>query len=187
MHFALRAESWFQDATGENLLAGAAPFYDTYETRDGKYVSIGSLEPQFYALLLQKLGLDPEKHGGLGAASLLEPAARERWPQLRAALTELFRTRTRDEWCALLEGTDVCFAPVLSLKEAAQHPHNVARKTFVDVDGTVQNAPAPRFSRTPSAMPEPPRSPGEDTGSVLQELGLSVQDLQRLRDGGVLK
>jgi alpha-methylacyl-CoA racemase len=187
MHFALRAESWFHDATGENLLAGAAPFYDTYETRDGKYISVASLEPQFYALLLEKLGLDVAKFGGLGAQTMNDPAARQRWPQLRVALRELFLTRTREQWCQVLEGTDVCFAPVLSLEEAAHHPHNVARKTFIDVDGTVQNAPAPRFSRTPAGSPMGPRSPGEDTEAVLRGIGIGEAEIERLRGLGVLK
>ncbi len=187
MHFGFRAESWFTDTTGENFLAGGAPFYDTYETKDGKYVSIGSLEPQFYALLLEKLGLDPQVFGGLGAETVTDPEARQRWPALRVALTAAFRTRTRDEWCQLLEGTEVCFAPVLSLEEAVRHPHNAARKTFIDVDGTVQNAPAPRFSRTPSSAPAPPRSPGVDTEAVLREIGLDDAEIGRMRAAGVVK
>jgi alpha-methylacyl-CoA racemase len=186
MFFAFRADSYFRDSTGENFLAGGAPIYDTYETRDGRYISIGSLEPQFYALLLEKLGLDAQRFAGLHVDAVTDPEARKRWPELRAALTAAFRTRTRAEWCQLLEGTDVCFAPVLSLEEAAQHPHNVARKTFVDVEGVVQNAPAPRFNRTPTADPRPPRKAGEDTESVLKDLGIDDAQLGKLRAAGVL-
>jgi alpha-methylacyl-CoA racemase len=186
MFFGLRADSYFRDATGENFLAGGAPIYDTYETRDGKYVSIGSLEPGFYALLLEKLGLDAQQFGELHVDTVTDPQARRRWPELRAALTIAFRMRTRDEWCQLLEGTDVCFAPVLSLEEAAQHPHNVARRTFVDVEGVVQNAPAPRFGRTPTRDPVPPRKSGEDTEGVLKELGIGDAQIEKLRAAGVV-
>src|SRR5262249_40512465 len=175
-----------RDRTGENFLAGGAPFYDTYETRDDKYISIGSLEPQFYGLLLQKLGLDSDQLAGLGMDTVTDSSARQRWPELRAALTELFRSRTRDEWCQLLEGSEVCFAPVLSLEEAAQHPHNVARNTFVDIEGTVQNAPAPRFSRAPAAMPVPPRKTGDDTESVLRDVGITDAEIRQLRASGVV-
>lgn len=186
MFFGMRAETFFRDATGENVLAGGAPFYDAYQTSDGKYISIGSLEPQFYALLLEKVGLDAEAFGGLGMISMNDPKARERWPALRDALSNAFRSRTREEWCELLEGTDVCFAPVLSLEEAARHPHNEARGTFIDIEGVVQNAPAPRFSRTSSPRPAPPRKPGEDTEAVLQDAGFSPEDIQRLRTEGAL-
>ena len=140
---------------GGNLLDGGAHFYDSYETADGQYVAIGAIEPQFYALLLEKLGLadDPDFR------SQMDPVA---WPGLAERLAALFRTRTRDEWCALLEGSDVCFAPVLSLAEAPRHPHNVARGAFVEVGGMVQPAPAPRFSATPSDPPRPPPAAGAD-------------------------
>jgi alpha-methylacyl-CoA racemase len=186
MMFALRATSYFRDATGENIFAGGVPFYDCYETRDGKYVSIGSLEPQFYALLLEKLAITDENFRGLSVASVNEPDAQARWPALRAALTRTFKTRTRDDWCRLLEGTDVCFAPVLTLEEAARHPHNVARGIFIEVGGVVQNAPAPRFNRTAPDTPVPGRRPGEDTESVLQEAGLSRADIEHLRNTGAL-
>jgi alpha-methylacyl-CoA racemase len=186
MMFALRANSYFRDATGENIFAGAVPFYDTYQTKDGKYVSIGSLEPQFYALLLQKLGLDDPQLQGLGIASIDDPGARARWPLLRETLTRVFKTRTREEWQHIMEGSDVCFAPVLSLEEAAQHPHNVARGTFIEVGGVVQNAPAPRFSRTSPPAPQPGRRAGEDTDSVLLEAGLSKAEIQQLRTAGAV-
>jgi alpha-methylacyl-CoA racemase len=182
LFFGLRASSHFRDATGENFLAGGAPFYDTYETSDGKYISIGSLEPQFYALLLEKLGLDRSKFGGLGMDTVDAPEARARWPALREELTSVFRTRTREEWRQLLEGTDVCFAPVLSLDEAARHPHNVSRKTFIDVDGVVQNAPAPRFSRTRAVAPISPRRPGEDTEAVLRDAGFTREEIETLAE-----
>ena len=187
MMFALRADGYFRDATGENTFAGGAPFYDTYETLDGKYISIGSLEPQFYTLLLQKLGLEQEAElQGLGLASIGDPGARARWPALRRALQRAFKTRTREEWREMLEGSDVCFAPVLTLEEAAHHPHNVARHTFLEVGGVVQNAPAPRFSRTPAAIPAPGHVAGVDTEAVLLETGMLHDELQRLRAAGVV-
>jgi alpha-methylacyl-CoA racemase len=186
MMFALRADGYFRDATGENIFAGGAPFYDTYETLDGKYVAIGSLEPQFYALLLQKLGLDSDAElHGLGIASIGDAAARARWPALRRALQRVFKTRTRENWRHLLEGSDVCFAPVLTMEEAAHHPHNVARRAFLEIGGVVQNAPAPRFSRTPASVPTPGRSAGVDTEAVLLEAGVSRAEFQRLQAAGI--
>jgi alpha-methylacyl-CoA racemase len=187
MMFSFRANSYFRDATGENVLAGGAPFYDTYETRDGRYVSIGALEPQFYSLLQEKLGLDDPELDGLGIATVTDADARARWPALRAVLARLFKTRTQEEWCRLLEGTDVCFAPVLTLEEAARHPHNVERRNFVTVNGVLQNAPAPRFSRTTLDEPECGRDPGADTESVLGEvLALTPPEIERLRRAGAL-
>jgi alpha-methylacyl-CoA racemase len=139
MMWGFRATGMWADARGTNLIDTGAPFYDTYETADGGFVAIGSIEPQFYALLREKLGLtgDPLFDGQFDRAQ---------WPAQKARLTAIFRTRTRDEWCALMEGTDVCFAPVLSMAEAVEHPHNVARGTFVERDGVMQPAPAPRFT-----------------------------------------
>ncbi|ABD26484.1 L-carnitine dehydratase/bile acid-inducible protein F [Novosphingobium aromaticivorans DSM 12444] len=136
----------WKDERGVNLLDGGAHFYDTYETSDGKWISIGSIEPQFYALLLEKTGLtdDPE------FAPQMDPRV---WPRLKDRLAALFLTRTRDEWCAIMDGTDICFAPVLSLREAPRHPHNVARGTFVEDGGMVMPAPAPRFLGTPAPQP----------------------------------
>jgi alpha-methylacyl-CoA racemase len=181
MMFGLRADGYFRDATGANIFAGGAPFYDSYATQDGKYISIGALEPQFYALLLEKLGIADLKFHGLGMASMLQPEARAHWPALREKLTQIFKTRTREAWCDLLEGSDVCFAPVLNLEEAARHPHNVARQTFIEVGGVVQNAPAPRFSRTQNATPTAARRAGEDNLMVLREAGFSDEDIERLR------
>jgi alpha-methylacyl-CoA racemase len=187
MMFSFRANSFFRDATGENVLAGGAPFYDTYETRDGLYVSVAALEPQFYSLLQQKLGIDDPELDGLGIATVNDAAARARWPALRTALARLFKTRTREEWCRVLEGTDVCFAPVLTLDEAARHPQNIERRNFLTVNGVLQNAPAPRFSRTTLDQPQCGRKPGEDTESVLGEvLALTPPEIERLRRAGAL-
>lgn len=188
MMFSFRANSFFRDATGENALAGGAPFYDTYETRDGHYVSIAALEPEFYSLLQEKLGIDDPELERLCIVSVDDAEARGRWPALRAVLVRLFKSRTRDEWCRLLEGTDVCFAPVLTLEEAARHPHNIERCNFMTVNGVLQNAPAPRFSRTPLDQPTCGREPGQDTDSVLGELlGLTRAEIERLRSAGALR
>ena len=181
MFFGFRAAGVFKDATGEEMLAGAAPYYGTYETRDGKFVAIGAIEPEFFVLLLEKLGLDRNRWAKAGF-----PAGREEWPALGAAIAEAVKTRTRDEWSQIMEGTDACFAPVLSLAEAARHPHNVARGTFIEVNGVEQNAPAPRFSRTRSATPCAPRRPGADTDAVLAEAGLTAEEIARLRTNGTL-
>jgi len=186
MMFALRASSYFRDATGENMFAGGVPFYDVYATRDGKYISLGALEPQFYALLLDKLGIVDPNLQGLGVETVQEAQAQARWPALRAELTRVFKTRTRDAWCEILEGTDVCFAPVLSVQEATLHPHNVARGTFIEVGGVLQNAPAPRFSRSEAAPPTAGRLPGADNEAVLRDAGLSVQQIDELRAAGAL-
>jgi len=187
MMFSFRANSFFRDATGENVLAGGAPFYDTYETRDGRYVSIAALEPQFYALLQEKLGIDDPELKGLGIATVDDAAARARWPALRTALARLFKARSQEEWCRLLEGTDVCFAPVLTLEEAARHPHNIERRNFVTINGVLQNAPVPRFSRTALEQPECGREPGQDTESVLADvLSLAPSEIERLRRAGAL-
>ncbi len=139
----------WRDERGSNLLDTAAHFYDSYETSDGKYISIGSIEPQFYAELRKVAGLE----GDAEFNAQMDPRI---WPVLKDRLTTLFKTKTRDQWCSLMEGTDICFAPVLSLSEAKEHPHNVERKTFVDVGGYLQPAPAPRYSLTVSDPPEPP-------------------------------
>ena len=158
---------------GENLLDGGAHFYDAYETADGKYISIAAIEPKFYAELLDRLGLADE--------ALPPQMERESWLQLKCRLAQLFRTRTRQEWCDVLEGTDVCFAPVLDFEEAPRHPHNLARQTFVEVDGVTQPAPAPRFSRTPSRIRSAPSAPGEHTLEGLQDWGFSQGEIEGLR------
>jgi alpha-methylacyl-CoA racemase len=169
------AGTWF-DKSGVNLLDGGAPFYDVYETADGKYLAVGALEPRFYAELLRLTGLDTPETPDLPAQIDIV-----RWPELRQRFTDLFRQRTRDEWCALLEGTEACVAPVLSLSEAPRHPHMAARKTFVEVAGVTQPAPAPRFSRTPGAIQGPPEPPGASTDEVLAEWGFTAEEIERLR------
>jgi alpha-methylacyl-CoA racemase len=177
LHELLAAGLW-TDRRGANLLDGAAPFYGVYETADGRHLAVGALEPQFYAELLERVGL---------AAEDLPPQLdRDGWPVLRDRLAARFRTRTRDEWCRLLEGTDACVAPVLSLLEAPTHPHNQARGTFVDVGGVTQPAPAPRFSRTPCAAPAPPVASGIDDAEVLTAWGVTPERVAHLRAGGAI-
>jgi alpha-methylacyl-CoA racemase len=172
MFHGFRTSAFNENARGTNLLDTGAPYYDTYECADGEHVAIGALEPQFFAELMTRL--DP-----LG--DTLPDRSRSQWDVLRARLTEIFKTRTRDEWCAELEGTDSCFAPVLRMSEAVEHPHNVARQTFVTVAGITQPAPAPRFSRTPGKVARPPQPPGEDTDTVLRDvLGMSEADIAEL-------
>jgi alpha-methylacyl-CoA racemase len=146
MMFGMKSAGRWTSQRGENLLDGGAPFYDTYACADGKYVAVGAIEPQFYAELRERCGIeDPLFDGQMDAA---------RWPLLKLRLADIFRTRTRAEWCAVLEGSDACFAPVLDWDEAPEHPHNRARETFVALDGVIQPAAAPRFSRTPAAEPQ---------------------------------
>ena len=184
MFCGFRAMGMFDDATGSNLLGGAAHFYDTYETADGKFVSIASIEPEFYERLIDRLGLDRGRFAPHGFR--LGPMDAAKWTELKAELAEVFRGRTRDEWCALLEGTDVCFAPVLGLSEAPAHPHNAARGTFVEIEGLVQNAPAPRFSRSAPGTPRPPRPQGADTRAVLAEAGYDDAAVAALEEAGVI-
>ena len=176
--FGAHHSGFWSDERGANMLDSGAHFYDAYETRDGKFVSIGSIEPQFYALLLQHSGLTAEE---------LPQWERQRWPELKQKLVEIFRTRTRDEWCAILEGTDTCFAPVLSMGEAPQHPHHVARGTFVELGGVPQPAPAPRFSRTPGAVARPPASPGQHTDEALTAWGFAAAEVAALRATNAVK
>jgi alpha-methylacyl-CoA racemase len=166
MFFGMRAAGIWSDKRDANLLDGGAHFYDTYECKDGGWISIGSIEPQFYALLLEKTGLTDDP----AFAAHLNPGA---WAELSEKLALVFKTKTRDEWCALMEGSDVCFAPVLSMADATLHPHNVARETFIAVEGVVQPAPAPRFSRTPSAVQGPAPATGAHTEAVLAEWGVA--------------
>jgi alpha-methylacyl-CoA racemase len=168
------------DERGANSLDGAAHFYDAYETADGKYVSVGSIEPQFYAELMRLTGLT-------GDPAFADQGNRTQWPALKDRLAAVFKTKTRAEWCELMEGTDVCFAPVLSLREAPEHPHNVARGTFVDVAGIPQPAPAPRFSRTPAAVQRPPAHDGQHTDEVLGEWGFASEEIAKLRQSGAVR
>jgi alpha-methylacyl-CoA racemase len=178
MFHAFTAMGIWEDERGTNLLDTGAHFYDVYETADGKYVSIGSIEPQFYAELLRLTGLDQEE--------LPFQMDRTQWPALKDKVAAVFRTKTRDEWCTLMEGTDVCFAPVLSIREAPEHPHNVHRETFVEVEGVVQPAPAPRFSATPASIQRPPSHAGQHTDEVLVEWGLDADRVAKLRDAGAI-
>jgi alpha-methylacyl-CoA racemase len=178
MTYQLKAIGRWRNTRESNMLDGAAHFYDTYACADGKYVAIGSIEPQFYALLLETLEIaDP------AFQEQLNPA---RWPELKARLTEMFLTRTRDEWCAVMEGSDICFAPVLDMDEAPRHPHNRARETFVEIEGVVQPAPAPRFSRTPPAIQGPPAIAGEHTDPALADWGFSEDEIAALKQAGAI-
>jgi alpha-methylacyl-CoA racemase len=174
MMHGLRHMGVWSDERGTNLLDTGAHFYDVFETKDGKYVSIGSIEPQFYAELLKLTGLDGQE--------LPRQMDRARWPEAKEKLAAVFRTRTRDEWCEIMEGSDVCFAPVLSMGEAYTHPHNRARGTFVEVAGKLQPGPAPRFSRTRAEVARPPCHAGQHTDEALRDWGLAADDVQRLRD-----
>ena len=164
---------------GTNLLDGGAHFYGTYATKDGKYVSIGSIEPQFYALLLQKTGLDQ-------VPDLPAQMSRKDWPLLQEKLTQVFLAKTRDEWDAIMLGTDICYAPILDFDEAISPPHNDARQTFVTQEGVRQAAPAPRFSRTVAELPPGSVAPGAHTDEVLATLGLQAADVQALRARGAI-
>jgi len=164
---------------GTNLLDTGAHFYDVYETADAKYVSIGSIEPQFYAELLRLTGLE-------GDAEFASQHNRANWPALKVRLAEVFRTKTRDEWTAIMEGTDVCFAPVLSLSEAPKHPHMAERGTFTEVAGVVQPAPAPRFSRTPGEITRPAAHPGQHTTEALVDWGFDGGEVTKLRETGAI-
>lgn len=163
-----------------NMLDGGAHYYDTYQCADGRWISVGSIEPQFYALLGDALGIEI----GVGDFSVQFDTAR--WPELKQRIAEVFKTKTSEQWCAAMEGTDICFAPVLCMDEAPNHPHNVARQSFVEPDGVVQTAPAPRFSRTPGAIQCPPCAPGKDTSVVLQELGYTAEQLEGLLQSGAI-
>ena len=178
MFFTMAASGVFTDQRGTNLLDGGAHFYDTYETKDGQHICIGSIEPQFYALLVEKSGVDAERFADQMNAG--------KWSDYKAELTEVFKQKTRDEWCEIMEGTDVCFAPVLSIFEAPDHPHNKARGTFVELDGVMQPAPAPRFSRTAAEITGPARVPGEDTAAVLADAGFGDAEIAELVSGGVV-
>ena len=172
----LAAGSW-KEERGSNILDTGAPWYDVYETKDGKYVSIGAIEAKFYEELIQRLGLD--------AQSLPAQYDRKGWPALRKVFSEKFGTRTRDEWCTVFEGSDACFAPVLSFSEARTHPHNAARRSFVTVGKVEQPAPAPRFSRTAAAVGRAPPERGEGGRQALLDWGLSATDIEGLNALGL--
>ena len=178
MFYGFRASGMWSDKRYDNMLDGGAHFYDTYETSDGKYVGIGSIEPQFYALLREKAGLtDPEfdhQHD------------KSKWPSLKAKLAAVIKTKTRDEWDAIMLGTDICYAPILTLDEAPKHPHNVARETFLTIDGVVQPAPAPRFSRTVSKVGGPAPEIGADNDAALKDWGFDAAAVEALKANGAI-
>ncbi len=175
----LRAQHLWADRRQSNALDGGAHWYDCYQCADGEWISVGALEPQFYQLLIEKCGLAGE---GLERAQF-DVA---RWPELKQRFDELFRQKTRAEWCELLEGTDACFAPVLNFAEAAVHPHNRARDVYVEIDGINQPAPAPRFSGTPAEVRSPPAAIGADAGQLLLEAGYSTAEIEALRASGTV-
>jgi alpha-methylacyl-CoA racemase len=178
MFYGFKASGMWREGRRTNLLDGGAHFYDTYQCGDGRWISIGSIEPQFYALLLEKTGIsDPD---------FKQQMNREAWPSLRERLAKVFATKTRDEWCEIMDATDVCFAPVLDLDEAPRHPHNVARNTFVEVAGVTQPAPAPRFSATPGVIAGPPPAIGAHNAEALGDWGFSAGEIDVLEKSGAL-
>ena len=176
--FGMARSGFWSEERGTNMLDTGAHFYNVYETADGRYISLGPIEPQFYAELRERLGL----HG----PEWDHQTDRSRWPELKEKLAALVAQRTRDEWCELLEGTDTCFAPVLSLAEAPEHAHNRERGTFAEVAGVVQPGPAPRFSLTPGAIRRPPPHSGQHTDEILGELGLDADAIASLRASGAV-
>ena len=177
MMYGFKANGQWTNIRESNMLDGGAHFYGTYECADGKWVAIGSIEPQFYALLAEKTGiaLDPP-------AVQMDPKT---WPAMKDKLAAIFKTRSRQAWCDMMEGTDVCFAPVLDLDEAPLHPHNVARDTFIERAGVIQPAPAPRFSHSQPAISRDPVAPGHDTQDILRQMGFSEQDIAKMLAAGV--
>ncbi len=176
--YGLRAMGLWTDERGTNMLDTGAPYYDVYETSDGRYISLAAIERRFYAELRERLGLDGPEWD--------DQNRRDRWPELKAKLAAVVATKTLDEWCEILEGSDTCFAPVLSPADAADHPHNRARGTFIEVAGVVQPRPAPRFSRTDSSIQGPPPHPGQHTDEVLAEIGLDRAAVASLRASGAV-
>ena len=178
MFYGFKASGMWTADRRANMLDGGAHFYDTYQCSDGKWISIGSIEPQFYALLLEKTGItDPAFAGQMN---------RGEWDNLRAKLAEVIGKKTQDEWSAIMGGTDVCFAPILDLDEAPKHAHNVARQTFVEVAGVIQPAPAPRFSATPGAIQSPPPAIGAHDIEALTDWGFSGVEIDALKAAGAL-
>lgn len=168
--------AWNENQRGSNLLDGGAPFYGCYECADGEYVALGSLEPQFYALLKEKAGLEDDVFGEQNNA--------QRWPEMKQRLEEVMRSKTQAQWCELMEGTDVCFAPVLRFTEAHEHAAAQARDSYIELDGVVQPAPAPRFARTPSEVAHGVHGAGQDTDDVLGAMGFAAQEIAALKSGG---
>ena len=178
MIYTMQSSGVWKTSMGSNLLDGGSHFYDTYECKDGKFISLGSIEPQFYALLCQIAELDESIFGN--------QMSRDSWPEKKEAIKKIILDKTRDEWCKLMEGTDACFAPVLDMSEAPKHPHNIERKTFIDLEGVTQPAPAPRFSRTEPEVVSSPSVVGEHTDEVLTSIGLSDEDINTLKTSGAV-
>jgi alpha-methylacyl-CoA racemase len=176
--FGMLAQGTWKDERGVNVLDTGAPWYDTYTTRDGKWLAVGAIEKRFYEAFVERLGLK--------LADLPKQHDRSGWPELRRRFAEAIAARTRDEWERIFAGSDACVAPVLALGEVAQHPHNAARGTFVTRDGVLQPAPAPRFSRSVPEMGAAPRQPGADTDAVLDDFGFSAAEIAQLKDAGVV-
>ncbi len=176
--YGIHGSGRWTDNRGENILDSGAHYYDVYETKDGKHVSIGSIESKFYDELLELSGLKKEE--------LARQNDRDAWPAMKQKVAAIFKTKTRDEWCKIMEGSDVCFAPVLSMTEAPKHPHNRHRGTFIEDDGVIQPGPAPRFSRTPSKIQRPPAHPGQHTEEALRDWGFSASELDSLRTAAAM-
>ena len=179
MFYGMRAAGSWSESRGDNFLDGGAPFYGTYATADGRYIAVGALEGKFFAQLAQRIGLEQHFVDGQYDRSL--------WPAMRARLTAIFAARSRDAWCDLLEGTDCCVTPVLTMSEAPTHRHNGARASFVEVDGVVQPAPAPRFSRSVTDAPRPTPDPGQHSRAIMLQAGMSANQIEALFAAGVVK
>jgi len=173
MFWGMRHVGMWNETRGTNLLDTGAHFYEVYECADGKYVSLGSIEPQFYAELVKLAELDAAEFPQLD---------RPHWPDMKRRLAEVFKKKSRAEWCRIMEGSDVCFAPVLSMSEAPSHPHNTARRTFIEIEGVTQPAPAPRFSRTEPEVARPPARAGQHGDEVLASYGFGADEIRRLRE-----
>jgi alpha-methylacyl-CoA racemase len=179
MTYTLRASGIWRDERGTNLLDTGAHFYEVYETSDGGYLGVGAIESQFYAALLDGLGLTDEE--------LPDQMDRDQWPAMKERFAGIFAGRTRAEWEAVFDGTDACVAPVLSIPEATAHPHNVERGTFTEVAGVVQPSPAPRFLGTPGAIRRPPPNPGQHADEALDEWGFAADQVAKLREAGAIR
>jgi len=179
MMYSIRSSGHWSDERGSNIIDSGAHFYDTYETSDGEFISLGAVEPQFYRQLLELLGLSNDDE-------FQAQMDKRRWPRLKDRLTVLFKTRTRDEWCMVFEGTDACFAPVMSMAEAPAHAHNAARNAFVEIDGLVQPAPAPRYSATPTNEPTAMMSGETVTAKLLGDIGYSANEVAKMRSTGII-
>ena len=178
MIYGYKAHGMWSDERGTNVADTGAHFYDTYECADGKYISLGSVEPQFYALLLEKAQLsDPAFQAQMD---------RDSWVSLKEKVTKVIKTKSREQWCEIMEGTDICFAPVLSMEEAPQHPHNLARETFIEIDGVAQPAPAPRFSGTPTGKPTSSPKVGQHSHEILHDWGFAENEILALQESGAI-